>query len=377
MISDTAKQQSIRENSSKRNSVPPGSTPKKIWIDLDNSPHVPFFLPIIAGLEKNGYQVFLTARDSYQVCEMLRLHKLSCQVVGKHYGKRWILKLLGTAVRAAQLMSLAIKERPNLAVSHTSRAQFLVATLLRIPTVIMFDYEFVTATAFLHPDWVFVPDMIAEATVAQKPDHLLRYPGLKEDVYVPQFKPDPGLRNSLGIRESEVLVTVRPPATEAHYHNPESEQFFDASLRYLLQRPGVRVVLLPRNQTQRSLLESNWAAAIKEQRIIIPEQAIDGLNLIWNSDLVISGGGTMNREAAALGVPVYSIFRGRLGAVDQGLSNTGRLTLIERVEDISQKIVLQRRNPVPWNSGNQSAALRSIVGAIISISENQCLPAHQ
>jgi len=92
---------------------------------------------------------------------------------------------------------------------------------------------------------------------------------------------------------------------------------------------------------------------------------------------VISGGGTMNREAAALGVPVYSIFRGRLGAVDQGLSNTGRLTLIERVEDISQKIVLQRRNPVPWNSGNQSAALRSIVGAIISISENQCLPAHQ
>jgi len=355
----------------------PGSTPKKIWIDLDNSPHVPFFLPIIAGLEKNGYQVFLTARDSYQVCEMLRLHKLSCQVVGKHYGKRWILKLLGTALRAAQLMSLAIKERPNLAVSHTSRAQFLVASLLRIPTVIMFDYEFVTATAFLHPDWVFVPDMIAEATVAQKPDHLLRYPGLKEDVYVPQFKPDPGLRNSMGIREDEILVTVRPPATEAHYHNPESEQFFDASLRFLLERPGVRVVLLPRNQTQRSLLESDWAAAIKEQRIIIPEQAIDGLNLIWNSDLVISGGGTMNREAAALGVPVYSIFRGRLGAVDQGLSNTGRLTLIERVEDISQKIVLQRRKPAPWNSGNQSAALKSIVGAIISISENQCLPAHQ
>jgi hypothetical protein len=377
MISDTSKQKLIRENSSERGTMAARSTPKKIWIDLDNSPHVPFFLPIIAGLEKNGYRVFLTARDSYQVCEMLRLHKLSCRVVGKHYGKRWILKLLGTALRAAQLFSLTIKERPDLAVSHTSRAQFLVASLLRIPTVIMFDYEFVTATAFLHPDWIFVPDLIAEATVAQKPDHLFRYPGLKEDVYVPQFEPDPNLRSSMGIRDDEILVTVRPPATEAHYHNPESELFFDAALRFLLEQHGIRVVLLPRNQTQRNLLDSNLAEAIKQRRVVIPEQAIDGLNLIWNSDLVISGGGTMNREAAALGVPVYSIFRGRIGAVDQSLSKTGRLILIEKVEDISTKIVLERRKPAPWHSGNQSAALKSIVGAIISISENQCLPAHQ
>jgi predicted glycosyltransferase len=350
------------------------STSKKIWIDLDNSPHVPFFLPIIEGLEKQGYQVFLTARDSYQVCELLRLHHLNCRVMGKHYGKKWILKLLGTALRAIQLLPLAIWERPSLAVSHTSRAQFLIASMLGIPTVVMFDYEFVTSTGFLHPNWVFVPDVIPEERVSQKPGQLLRYPGLKEDVYVPRFKPDPDFRRLLGIGQDEIVVTVRPPATEAHYHNPESDEFFVESLRFLLDQPHVRVVLLPRNQTQAGFLYSKWAKAIKSGRIIIPEQAVDGLNLIWSSDLVISGGGTMNREAAALGVPVYSIFRGRTGAVDQGLAKTGRLILIEKLADISTKIILERRTPVLQGSGNQSPALNCILEAVISIAEHKCLP---
>src|SRR5581483_7275331 len=119
---------------------------KKIWIDLDNSPHVPFFLPIIDGLKKANYQVLLTARDSYQVCELLRLHNLSCRVLGKHYGKHKVMKLAGTSLRAAQLMPIALKEKPDLLVSHGSRAQFLVGQALRIPTVMMLDYEFVNAT---------------------------------------------------------------------------------------------------------------------------------------------------------------------------------------------------------------------------------------
>lgn len=349
----------------------------KIWIDLDNSPHVPFFLPIIEGLERRGYQVFLTARDSYQVCELLRLHRLSCRVVGRHYGKKWILKLLGTAFRAVQLLPLAIWERPDLVVSHTSRAQFLVASLLGIPSVVMFDYEFANTTGFMHPDWIFVPDVIPEERVHQKPEHVFRYHGLKEDVYVPRLKPDPNVRNLLGIRQDELIVTVRPPATEAHYHNPEGEEFLAETLRYLLDHPGARVVMLPRNENQAAVLRSNWTRAINEGRIIIPERAVDGLNLIWNSDLVVSGGGTMNREAAALGVPVYSIFRGRMGAVDRYLAKTGRLTVIEKVEDIRTKIVLERRRPALRDSANQSATLDSIVDAISSIAEHKCLPAHR
>jgi uncharacterized protein len=351
--------------------------PMKIWIDLDNSPHVPFFLPIIQELERKGFRILLTARNSYQVCELLRLHGLSCRVVGRHHGKKWILKLLGTLFRALQLLPLAIKERPGLVVSHGSRAQIIVASLLGIPRVLMFDYEFSNAIGFLNPDWVFVPDMIPQERIQQKPDHVLRYHGLKEDVYVPRFKPDPNFRSVLGVRRDELIVTVRPPATEAHYHNPESEQFLAETLRYLLDQPDARVVILPRNENQAAVIRAEWKQAIDGERIIIPGRAVDGLNLIWNSDLVISGGGTMNREAAALGVPVFSIFRGQMGAVDRYLAKTGRLTLIEKVEDIRTKIALERRKPAPWESANQSDVLDSIVDAIHSIAEHQCLPAHR
>jgi uncharacterized protein len=374
---NTAETQSVLENPIKESEMSLHLAPKKIWIDLDNSPHVPFFLPIIEGLERKGHRIFLTARDSYQVCELLRLHGLSCKVVGRHHGKRWIWKLWGTALRAVQLLPLAIRERPALAVSHGSRAQLLVASSLGIPSVIMFDYEFAKTTGFLRPEWVFVPDVMPEERIHQKSDHVLRYHGLKEDVYVPRFKPDPSVRNQLGVRQDELIVTVRPPATEAHYHNPEGEEFLAETLRYLLDEPGARVVMLPRNKNQATFLRSRWTRAIEEGRIIIPEQALDGLNLIWNSDLVISGGGTMNREAAALGVPVFSIFRGHTGAVDRYLVKTGRLTLIEKIEDIRTKIVLERRKPVLWGSENQGTVLDCIVDAINSIAEHKCLPAHR
>jgi uncharacterized protein len=353
------------------------SIQKKVWIDLDNSPHVPFFLPIIEGLERAGYEILLSARDSYQVCELLRLHHLSCLVVGRHYGKRQILKLLGTGLRAAQLLPLAIKERPNLIVSHGSRAQFLVGLLLRIPTIMMYDYEFVNATGFLHPDWLFVPEVISAERLPQRADRVFRYEGLKEDVYVPRFKPDPRVRNLLGIREDELVVTVRPPATEAHYHNPEGEQFLAACLEFLLDQSTARIVLLPRNQKQAAILRRCWARAIEENRIVIPERAVDGLNLIWNSDLVISGGGTMNREAAALGVPVYSIFRGRLGAVDEYLARTGRLTIINKIEEIPSQIVLTKRHLSSIKAAEQCATLDCILRAVISIAEHQCLPQYQ
>lgn len=374
MISRAAQTPPTREKGLEESKVSLRSDPKKIWIDLDNSPHVPFFLPIIEGLEKAGYQIFLTARDSYQVCELLRLHHLSCPVVGRHYGKKQILKLLGTGLRAMQLLPLAIAEKPDLAISHGSRAQFLVGSLLGIPTVMMFDYEFVNATGFLHPDWLFVPEVIPAERLSQRPDHVFRYHGLKEDVYVPRLKPDPSIRNFLGVREDELLVTVRPPATEAHYHNPEGEQFLTACLQFLVEQSTTRVVMLPRNEKQATELRSRWTRAIDEARIIIPEGAVDGLNLVWNSDFVISGGGTMNREAAALGVPVYSIFRGRIGAVDQYLANAGRLTLIEKVEEISTKMALRRRTPAPLNSGSQGVALDCILQAVISIAEEKCLP---
>jgi len=341
--------------------------PRRIWIDIDNSPHVPFFVPIVETLRKNGHQVIVTARDAYQVRQLMELHKLSCQFIGRHYGKNRAAKIAGTVLRAGQLAPEMFRQKIDLAVSHGSRAQVLCGYALGIPTLFILDYEFIAKMGFIRPDYIFVPQMIPDSKDLAPKRKVLRYPGLKEDVYVPRLQVDPSVKKKLGFGENDLVVTVRPPATEAHYHNPESDTLLDAALNFLMQSPDVRVVLLPRNENQTKILRQTWAKWIDSRRIVIPEHVVDGLNLIWFSDLVISGGGTMNREAAALGVPVYSIFRGRIGAVDRHLQMDGRLTLIESVDDMAKKIVLQRRQKNKQRLFDQRPALQAIIGGITEI----------
>ena len=352
-------------------SQPKSGTRKKVWIDIDNSPHVPFFLPIVEALEKQGIELVLTARDMYQVCELLDFFHLPCKVIGKHYGKNKFLKVLGTCVRTLQLAPTAAGMRPDVAISHGSRAQLLICKALGIPTIMMHDYEHSTKTGFLEPDWILMPDVIPDGAMARKTDTVLRYPGLKEDVYVPRFRPDLSIFSRLGISRDDLVVTVRPPATEAHYHNPESEILFAETMRLLSCNPQVRAVTLPRNARQGQQLKSDWSDLISSGRMLIPSAPLDGLNLIWFSDLVVSGGGTMNREAAALGVPVYSIFRGTIGAVDRYLAENGRLTMIENTGDVHTKIKLVRWNRPAKPEDRNCPVLQCIVGNILSVLESK------
>ena len=340
---------------------------RRIWIDIDNSPHVPFFVPIIEELQNRGWDVLLTARDAYQVRELLELHHLSCEVVGRHYGKNGAAKVLGTCIRAAQLLPAIKGQKIALAVSHGSRAQMACGFALGIPTLLILDYEYIAMMGFIHPDWIMVPEMIPDSQELKPKRRLLRYPGLKEDVYAPRLRPDPCVRSRLGIDNSEIVVTVRPPASEAHYHNPEADDLLKAALEFLTESPEVRVILLPRNENQGKLLRQAWEKWIANGKIVIPEHAVDGMSLIWFSDLVISGGGTMNREAAALGVPVYSIFRGKIGAVDRRLQREARLTLIESTDDIRKKIILERRPKGAENLITARPALNAIVDGILSL----------
>jgi hypothetical protein len=340
---------------------------RRIWIDIDNSPHVPFFIPIIEELRRKGCEVLLTARDAYQVRELLELNGISCQLIGDHYGKNRVAKVLGTCVRAAQLMPYVIGRKIDLAVSHGSRAQMLCGFILKIPTVLILDYEFIAKMGFIRPDWIFVPEMIPDSKELNPKRNVIRYPGLKEDVYVPRLRVNSAIRMQLGFDERDIVVMVRPPAIEAHYHNPEAEVLLEAALHFLMNAPAVRVVLLPRNESQSKSLGKRWEKWIDNRKIVIPETAIDGINLIWFSDLVISGGGTMNREAAALGVPVYSIFRGKIGAVDRQLQREGRLVLIESVDDISEKIALTRKEPRDKRTIDERRALQIIVDSLVTI----------
>jgi len=346
----------------------------KIWVDLDNSPHVPFFRPIIEELEKRGCDVFVTARDAYQVRELLAYYGVAGRMVGRHHGKSKVSKVLGTFSRALALAPVVRREKPALAISHGSRGCLVTSRLLGIPNVTLTDYEFVAKVPFAKPTWLMVPSVIPDDNLIIQGSRVLKYPGIKEDVYLAQFHPDVTLRKRLGIAADEMLITVRPPATEAHYHNPEAEGLLSAVLNRFLGDAATRILLLPRNKRQEAELRAEWPEALASGRLLIPQQVEDGLNVIWNSDLVISGGGTMNREAAAMGVPVYSIFRGKIGAVDHYLAKAGRLVMIESKEEVRTKIKAARRTRSAESAhSGLGPALETIVENIIMILDTQML----
>ena len=204
------------------------------------------------------------------------------------------------------------------------------------------------ATTLLFPEEplvraLLVPELLPDDILAQQLDlaTVVKYPGFKEEVYVRDFKPDRSFLNRLNIDASQVLITIRPPADEAHYHNPESDSLLDAVLARLLHKPNVVLLLLPRTRKQKEHI-LNLVKKKPTGKIIIPSGVINGLDLIWHSDLVISGGGTMNREAAVLGVPAYSIFRGKSGAIDRFLAERGKLTFIKDVDDFNMIRIKKR-----------------------------------
>ena len=347
------------------------SNSKKIWIDLDNSPHVPFFRPIISELEKKGYPLLITARNRFQVCELADQFHMKYKSIGRYYGKNKIVKLFWLTFRTLQLLPTIINEKPRIALSHGSRSQILLAKALGIPSIVIFDYEYAKGIPFICPTWAISPEIIPNKMInSNKRTRLLKYPGIKEDVYIPFFKADDSVINELGLSRNNLIITIRPPATEAHYFSMESERLFESAMDFLSKLENVQMVLLPRNEKQKTFINRKWASWITDRKIVIPKHAVDGLNLIWNSDLVISGGGTMNREAAALGVPVYSIFRGKIGTVDRYLSNNGRLVLLESIEDIKTKISLNKRMQKGILEKRSNATLDSIVNSIVSILEN-------
>jgi hypothetical protein len=202
-------------------------------------------------------------------------------------------------------------------------------------------------------------------------DHVLHYPGIKEDVYTPFFQPDPSLKNTLGLQPDDIVVTIRPPATEAHYHNPESETLLTAVFKLLALAPQVKTVLLPRTHRQEAELRQANPELFASKRIVVPRHAVNGLDLIWYSDLVISGGGTMNREAAALGIPVYSLFRGTMGAVDKHLAETGRLVLLESEQDVRDKLKLVPRSKMLASRSKQRATLEAVVNHISAVMDKK------
>ncbi len=305
----------------------------RVWVDITNSPHVVIFRPLIARLQARGHEVTVTARAFAQTLGLLERFEIPHTVVGAHGGGGLAGKARAAAGRTSALVRFARGERFDLAVAHGSTDQPVAARLAGTPQVTMFDYEYATAMHHWNGRWarrVLVPDAIPEAALARygmRPPKLVRYPGLKEEYYLADHVPDPTVAGELGLRPDRLVAVLRPPPEVTLYHRGRSTELFGDVLDHLSHRQlEVDTVVLPRTPEQRE--------ALRGSTFIVPDRPVDGPTLVQLADLVVSAGGTMNREAVALGVPAFTPFAGRLGAVDRRLIDEGRLHRIERADEV-------------------------------------------
>ena len=317
----------------------------RVWVDLTNSPHVLVLRPVVDRLRAAGHDVSITARDFAQTLELCDRFGLACTPIGHHRGGALAAKAAGLAGRSLALTRWAAGRRFDLALGHGSNDVTVAAALLRIPCSTMFDYEWATvqhsvncrlAAAVVVPEAI-PPERLRRYGAAGK---LQRYPGLKEEYYLADFEPSPAVFGELGLDPGQPIFVVRTPPAVSLYHRFENDLFAGV----LARLQGMQAVVLPRIAAQRAEL-------VAAGGFIVPERAIDAQSLIAFADLVISAGGTMNREAVALGTPVWTTFEGRLGAVDAALIADGRLRRLERVEEIdvgrrdAARIPRVRRDP--------------------------------
>ena len=297
----------------------------KVWVDFTASAHPLVFRPLVELLEEQGNEVEITARDYAQTLQLIAAHGMTATVIGHHGGRSALGKARQMRSRLKSLRAWAAPRQFDIALAHGSHELTMTAHRLGIPSSTTFDYEWAWLQHQLGcraATRVVVPDAIPPERLARyhaTPPKLQQYPGLKEEYYLSDFEPDPSVLEAFGIEPGRVLVVLRPPPDVSLYHR-HSNPLFPQTLEHLGNRDDVRAFVIPRTEEQRDFVRN-----LSLPSVIVPEEAVDAQSLIALADVVVSAGGTMNREAAALGVPVYTTYGGRLGGVDEELIRAGRL----------------------------------------------------
>jgi predicted glycosyltransferase len=313
----------------------------RVWIDLTNAPHVPVLAPLVRVLEERGATVELTARPYGQTAELAALHGLHVEEIGAHGGRSRFGKGRAAVGRVYALRRWAKGRGFDVGMAHGSTDQPVVGRLLGFPTVTMFDYEGARLQHGVNcrlAARVLVPDAIPVSAITAhgaRPANVVRFPGLKEEYALWGFEADPSVRVDLGVRADALLAIMRPPPELALYHRTDNP-LFEQVLRALSADARVDQIVLPRTREQ-----ADAVRALRLERVIVPERAVDARSLVATADLVVSAGGTMNREAVVLGTPVWTTFAGTLGAVDRALITAGRLQQLQRVD----QLVIAPRGP--------------------------------
>lgn len=310
---------------------------KTVWVDLTNAPHVLVLKPIIEVLEREGHKVIITARDFSQTLSLLRRFNMEFTEIGAHQGKSIAKKIRGLFSRTSNLIKFVKTSgyKLDLALSHASNDLAAAAFMLGIPHVNMFDYEFAKVSHHINfrlSKKVMCPDVIDQSVLSRysRKNKLDQYEGLKEEYYLHGWQPDESVLKELGLDMQRIITVVRTPPELALYHRFENDLFDDVIRN--LDAADAQVIVLPRTKEQGESIRS-----LGLKNVFIPEKAIDAQSLIYYADLVVSAGGTMNREAVVLDTPVYTLFSGKMGAVDIDLINNKKLLKLESADQLLLK----------------------------------------
>jgi predicted glycosyltransferase len=297
----------------------------RIWADMSAPAHVLVLRPIIERLRVAGHEVTVTSRDYTQTQELLALHGIEHTPIGKHGGASRISKLIRLIQRTGRMRRFGKQHGFDLAIAHGSNDLAIASRMLGIPEANMHDYEFAVAQHHVGcrlAKRVIFPDSVPPERLRRfgvGPEKLFQYPGFKEEYYLADFEVDPGVLDQVGVDTERVIVIVRPPPDVSLYHR-KSNPLFPQVLARVGTDERVHAVVLPRTEEQREYVKK-----LALPSLIVPDHAVEAQSLVALSDLVVSAGGTMNREAVALGTPVYTTYGGRLGGVDEALIRSNRL----------------------------------------------------
>jgi uncharacterized protein len=321
--------------------------------------------PLVEMLERDGHEVELTARPLSHTVELLDDWGHPYTVLGRHGGAGRVGKARAAAGRVGLMLRFGRRRRFDCALGHASTDLPIAARALRVPNTTMFDYEWAALQHHVNcrfADRVLVPDAIPAERLRRygaTPRKLVRYPGLKEDYYLAGFEPDATLLERLGVPAGAKLCVVRTAPSYALYLGGAESGLLPVLLRRLTGDEELVTVVLARTPEQRAAI-----GALDLPRVVVPERAVDGSSLVALADALVSAGGTMNREAAVLGTPVWSIFEGRMGAVDEQLIAEGRLRILTDPGEVTverkpaPELPLKGRDPadllalaLPWVAG--------------------------
>ncbi len=339
----------------------------RIWIDFANSPHPLLFAPVIGQLRADGHEVLLTARDNAQTVELARERWPEVDVVGTESPQSRTAKAGAILQRIGQLKRWAGGRRPQVALSHNSYAQIVAAALSRIPAVTAMDFEHqpVNHLAFRLARTVLVPEVLPVDGLRRqgaRAAKLIRYPGLKEELYIGDFVPDREVLARVGLdSRPRILVVARTPPTRAVYHAADNPLFAEA-LRTVCSQPGAACVALARYPEQREAIR-----ALELETCVVPEHAVDARSLMYAADAMIGAGGTMTREAALMGIPTWTLFAGRRPAADSWLERQGRMRTLASAEQLSglQPRAAEPSSPIDLRRRSQTIE-RSFIEATLA-----------